>query len=84
MSILRVKHDKKNPYVMINREALWDKDLSLQAIGLWARLLSRPDDWKIYVSELAQSCGLCNADHKQDNQRADTSWICSASTKEKS
>ncbi len=43
---------------MINKHGLWDKDLSLQEVGLWARLLSRPDNWKIYVSELAKSCDL--------------------------
>lgn len=57
MSIVRIKHNKENPYVMINRQALWDDNLSLEAVGLWARLLSRPDDWHIYASELCKSCG---------------------------
>ena len=60
MSIVRVKHNRENPYVMINREALWDKNMSLEAVGLWTRLLSRPDDWKISAIELAKSncCGI--------------------------
>ena len=57
MSIVRVKHNKENPYVMINRHALWDKNLSLEAVGLWVRLLSRPDDWHVNVLELSHSCG---------------------------
>jgi DNA-binding Lrp family transcriptional regulator len=32
--------------------------MSLKAIGLWARLLSRPDDWVFHVSEIAKSCGI--------------------------
>jgi len=58
MCIVRVKHDKENPYVVINRQALWDENLSLQAVGLWSRLLSRPDDWNVMTSELAKSCNL--------------------------
>lgn len=56
MSIVRTIHNKENPFVMINRKALWDKGLSLEAVGLWARLLSRPDDWHINVEELSKSC----------------------------
>ncbi len=56
MTICRVIHDKKNPYVVINSKSIWDKNLSLQDVGLLARLLTRPNDWKIYVSELAKSC----------------------------
>lgn len=58
MSIIRTKHDRQNPYVMINRSSLWDDNLSLEAIGLWARLLSRPDDWTIHADELARKCKL--------------------------
>ncbi len=54
--IVRVKHTKENPYIILNRDALWDKNLSLEAVGLWARLLSRPDDWTFYVSELCKTC----------------------------
>lgn len=61
MSIVRVRHDKNKPYVMINRASLWDSDLSLKAVGLWARLLSRPDDWEIHTSELRKSCN-CGKD----------------------
>ena len=50
--IFRVIKDAKNPYVMINKEFLNDNELSLKAKGLLTYLLSLPDDWKIYESEL--------------------------------
>lgn len=58
MTIIRTIHDKKNPYVMLNKEALWDPNLSLEAAGLWARLMSRPDDWMFRTAELSKSCGV--------------------------
>lgn len=58
MSICRIVHNKENPYVQINKKALWDESLSLEAIGLWARLLSKPDDWEISVAHLCKSCNI--------------------------
>lgn len=52
MSIIRVIHNRENPFVQLNKEALWDKNLSLKALGLWARCMSRPDNWKFSVKEL--------------------------------
>lgn len=57
MTIVRIVHNKENPFVQINKAALWDKNLSLEAIGLWARLLSRPDNWQVSVAEICKSCG---------------------------
>jgi hypothetical protein len=53
MSVIRVVHNRENPFVQLNKDALWDENLSLKATGLWARCLSRPDDWKFSVKELA-------------------------------
>lgn len=53
--IIRIKHNRENPYVQINKEALWNPRLSLKAVGLWAKCLSRPDDWTFHVKELAKS-----------------------------
>jgi len=50
--IIRVKHDKQNPYVVINKKQLQRKDLSFRARGLYAYLLSLPDNWCINVSHL--------------------------------
>jgi uncharacterized phage protein (TIGR02220 family) len=51
MNIIK-RHKRDTPFVMISREALSDENLSLKSKGLLAYLLSLPDDWKIYVSEL--------------------------------
>lgn len=53
--IIRIKHNRENPYVTVNKKALWNKNLSLKAIGLWARCISRPDNWQFNVKELASS-----------------------------
>lgn len=58
MSIVRVLHNKENPFVQINKKGLWDPDLPLSVIGLWTRLLSRPDDWELNAVELAKSCNV--------------------------
>ena len=50
--ILRKKRD--NPYLTIDKTALNDKRLSWQAKGLHAYLMGLPDDWQIYVSDLAK------------------------------
>jgi len=52
MSILRVKKDPNNPYVMINKEMINDKELSMRATGLLCYMLSLPDDWEFYETEL--------------------------------
>lgn len=52
MSIYRVQKDPKNPYVMINKTVLHDTRLSAKAKGLMAYLLSLPDNWQIYESEI--------------------------------
>lgn len=51
--IRKAKKDADHPYVMILRELLYDKHLSLKAKGLLCFLISKPDDWKIYIAQLA-------------------------------
>lgn len=53
MNYIRVQKDKDNPYVMLNKEFLNNKELSFKAKGLMAYLLSLPDDWKIRVNHLS-------------------------------
>lgn len=55
MSVIRVNHNRENPFVQLNRSALWDENLSLRAIGLWARCMSRPDDWTFRIRELIKT-----------------------------
>lgn len=51
MSILKIKK-KTNPYVMLDKGLLEDKNLSWKAKGLLSYLLSRPEDWKVKVKHL--------------------------------
>ncbi len=55
MTVIRIKHNRENPFVQINKEALWNNNLSLKAKGLWALCLSRPDDWCFHVSEIIKN-----------------------------
>lgn len=55
-TIVRVVHNRDNPFVQLNKQALWDSNLSLKAVGLWARCMSRPNDWKFSIKELVGKC----------------------------
>ena len=50
-SIRRIK--KQNNFTAVNNEFIRDEKLSWKAKGIIIYLLSLPDDWKIYLSELA-------------------------------
>jgi len=52
MSIIRVEKNKENPYVLLNKKFLEDDNLSWKAKGLMSYLLSRPDNWHIYLEQL--------------------------------
>lgn len=52
MSIIRVEKSKENPYVILNKTALYDPNLSYKAKGIFAYLMSKPDGWKCIVSDL--------------------------------
>lgn len=56
MSIFRTVHDRANPYCVLNKKSLWDENLSLNAVAIWARLMSRPDNWVVNIKELSNSC----------------------------
>lgn len=43
---------RENPYVMIDKYGLNDERLSWKAKGLLAYLLSKPDNWQVYESDL--------------------------------
>lgn len=53
-TMFRVVKDKGNPYVMLNKQFLNDEDISWKAKGILAYLLSLPDDWQIYESEVVK------------------------------
>jgi hypothetical protein len=53
MSTFRIQKDKENPYVMVNKVLINDETLSFKAKGILLYLLSKPDDWKVYESEIS-------------------------------
>lgn len=50
MSVCRVSHNRKNPYVQINSEVLRSQDISFKAKGIWAYALSFSDNWEFHIS----------------------------------
>ncbi len=54
MSIIRTAHNQENPYVMLNKTPLSDRNLSWAAKGLWSFLISKKDDWKVSVAHLSK------------------------------
>ncbi|GAA0071705.1 DnaD domain protein [Clostridium sardiniense] len=52
MATIRINKDKKNPYVMLNKTALNDEKLSWKAKGIFAYLMSKPDDWVCKIEDL--------------------------------
>lgn len=51
-SIYRSEHDDENPYQMINRKTLEDKQLSFKARGLLSYMLTRPQGWEFNITHL--------------------------------
>lgn len=54
MTIFRVKHDKNNPYTLINRHITEDNRISWKAKGIWLYAFSRPDDWSFNMTDLVK------------------------------
>src|SRR5690349_18569722 len=50
--IIRVAHNKDNPYTLINRTFTDDPALSWEARGLLAYLLCKPDNWEVRSTDL--------------------------------
>jgi len=61
MGIIRISHDKNNPYVLLNKKTLEISTLSWEAKGLWSYLLSKPDDWNVSVLHLTKNFGAGKA-----------------------
>jgi hypothetical protein len=62
------RHKSKDPYARIKNSILQNDALSWKARGIMAYVLSLPDDWKIYKSEIQK--------HSKSDQRAsfDSGW----------
>ncbi len=52
--IIRVKHNKDNPYFMLNRFCVEDDRLSNKAVGILVYLLSKPDHWQVREEDIAK------------------------------
>jgi len=51
-TIYRTVKDGRSPFVMADKGFLEDKDLSWKAKGIMIYLLSRPNDWQVYIEQL--------------------------------
>lgn len=49
-----IRHSKERDYTVLDNTFLKDKNLSWKAKGLFAYILSLPEDWKIHLSELQE------------------------------
>lgn len=47
-----IRHSKERDYTILDNTFLKDNELSWKAKGLFAYILSLPEDWKIYMSDL--------------------------------
>lgn len=61
MSIIRNHPNHKQSFVTLINHSLMDSNLSFEAVGLWARLSSRPPNWHVSVIELSKTFG-CSKD----------------------
>ena len=52
LATFRIKKDKENPYVMLHKHFLTDKNLSWRDKGILAYLLSKPDNWIVRVEDI--------------------------------
>ena len=51
-TIFRVSKNKDNPYVMLDKRPINRADLSWKAKGIWAYLMSKPDDWTVIIEDI--------------------------------
>jgi hypothetical protein len=52
VTVIRTEKNQDNPFTMVDKKILENKKLSWAAKGLLSYLLSRPDNWKVYLKEL--------------------------------
>lgn len=54
MTIIRVKHDKYNPYMTVKKDILYNNEISAEAKTIYFYAFSRPDDWQFYRDEIGK------------------------------
>src|SRR5690606_15840152 len=56
-TIIRTPHSSERPYFVMSRETAQDRNLTFEARGMLAYLLSKPDDWQVQIKDLQQHIG---------------------------
>jgi hypothetical protein len=51
----RTRHGKDRPYFALRQETAQDKTISFEARGMLAYLLSKPDNWKVHLTDLMRN-----------------------------
>ena len=52
--VFRVVKNKDNPFVTLHKASIYDAAISWKAKGILAYILSRPDTWQVYESEVCR------------------------------
>lgn len=58
MNIVRTFHNRENPFVQLSKRTVWDEKFTPDTFYVWARMMSRPNDWKFDVKEMAKACKI--------------------------
>lgn len=51
-TIFRKPHSRDHPYAIVSKTVFEDPEISWKAKGIMGYLLSRPDDWQVWLSDL--------------------------------
>jgi len=54
MPIIRIDHNRENPFVQLNKTVLFDNSISFKARGFWAYCLGHPNNWHFSVNEISK------------------------------
>jgi uncharacterized phage protein (TIGR02220 family) len=68
MSIIKVLR-RENPFVQIDKSVFEDNTISWKAKGILGYLLTKPNDWKIYVDEIAKHAPTFEKEGKQISKK---------------
>jgi hypothetical protein len=60
-SVVRVEHDKNNPFVMVSVDTIRDTSISFESRGFLIFLLAKPDECRVRPEQIAEECGLHRA-----------------------
>ena len=58
MTIVRVERRKDAPWVTVDKTAANDTGLSMQALGVWFYMMSKPPNWTARQSEMRKRFGV--------------------------